>query len=463
MNLFKKIRELGISKFLVIWSGQSVSIIGSTMTGFAMNFWLWDATGNATEMVFNVFLRAMAIIILTPFAGSIVDRFNRKTVVMISDSGAALASALFLFLIATKSLTITQVYVIGLFQTIFGMFHSLATTTMITQIVPNKQLGRISGIQGFSSAFAGVVAPVLAGSLISIIGYEGILVIDLATFIFAFVSIAVVKVPSIEPAIKPHKNIFKDTSVGFKFLLKNKTLLMIVINSTIMSFFFTFGSLVVNPMILAKSGSDKLIVGIVRSWWGIAGIIGSLILMFWGGPKRRFLGSSLFMLGFSIGLMIIGIGNNVVFWIIGGFVWVVCGSLGDVRTAFYSSKIPAEIQGRVFGAKLMASNVLSPISYGFAGILADKVFEPMMRIPSISSKFSWLVGTGKGSGMGLMIVVAGLLSLIAMIPIFINKNIRNADTLLPDVNDRLVPESESMITANQDVEGSISENLDGNV
>lgn len=434
LNPIRKIRELGLSKFATIWLGQTISIIGSNMSGYALTFWVWKETGTATSMVLMMFVRAVPAILMMPFAGSIVDRFNRKTVIMFADAGAAIVTAFVMIMLLAGRMSLFFVYVAGFFEAVFNTFHWLAKDSLIIQIVPNSQLGRVSGMRSFVGSLSGILAPLLAGGLVAIIGYAGVFAIDLVTFAFAFLTIAIVKIPTLPRDENRPDNIFKDAMIGFRYFLGNQTLLWIVAINILSSAVFQCGALIVTPMILARTGGNTMAVGIADAWMGVAGLVGSIILMFWGGPKKRFLISNVFYLGFSLGLMVIGMGKTIAWWIVGGFIWLLCGSLSGISNAFFSSKIPAAMQGRVYGAMGMASELLAPLSFGFAGVLADKFFEPLMKNPSVSSRLSWLVGEGKGSGMGLMIMIAGFVSLLLVLPVFFIKPLRDADTLLPDVN-----------------------------
>jgi MFS family permease len=438
LNPIRKIKELGLSKFVTVWAGQSISIIGSSMSHYAMTFWVWNETGTATSMVLMQFMRAIPAIVLMPIAGSIVDRFNRKTVVMLADTGAAIMTAFIMTMMLSKSMNITFVYVAAFFEAVFNTFHWLANDAMKIQIVPSSQLGRISGMRMFSGSLSGIIAPLLAAGLVATIGYAGVFAIDLVTFAAAIISISFVKVPTLPRDESRPNNVFKDALFGFRYFMNNKTLLWMTIINIFAGVTFQFGALIVTPMILARTSGNTMAVGIADAWMSVASLIGSLVLMFWGGPKKRYLASLFFYVGFSVGLIVVGLGKNIVAWSIGGFIWLMFGSLSMISDAFFSSKIPAAMQGRVFGAMILGSELLAPLSFGFAGVLADKVFEPMMANPEIASRFAWLVGTGKGSGMSLLIVIAGILSLLFTSTAFLVRHVREADTLLPDANEALV-------------------------
>lgn len=405
------------------------------MSGFALTIWLWDTTGKATPMVLMSLLRLLAMILLVPFAGSIADRFNRKTVLIVSDAIGAFVTLLTLVLLLTGRLTVSFVYLVGFLNQVFNIFHNISYEAMKVQVVPPEQLGRAAGMSSFSDSFSGVLAPIVAAALIPLVGYAGVLLIDLVSFAFAFITICLVDVPNLKMPEQKRKNIFKDIAEGFKFLYANKVLKWIVLNGAFSSFLFQFGVLLLTPMLLARVGGDTLVYSYIRAVWSIAGIVGALLLTFWGGPKkRRFFVSIFFMLGYSIGMIIVGIGSNIIVWAIGGTVWYICAALSSIRNAFYATKVPANMQGRFFAVRMNLSNILSIVPYLLTGILADKIFEPLMSNPSLASKFSWLVGSGKGSGMGLMMVLSGILSALAIASSFFFRQIREADTMLADVN-----------------------------
>lgn len=437
LNPVRKIEDLGLGKFTLIWLGQFVSIIGSGMTAFAMMLWAWGDQGNATSLVLMSFFYALPMLVLMPFAGSIVDRFNKKTVMIIGDSGAAVVTIFLLVMTFLAKLEIWMAYLAVFVQASFNTFHMLAYDSMIATIVPGEQLGRVSGMRSFSRSLGGIVAPILAGSMVAIIGYKGVFVIDLATFSVAVTTLLIVRIPYVKPELNQMKtSIFKDAFQGFAYIAKSPSLLGLTVITIFSGFFFQFGALVVSPMILARTGGSAISVGLVDGICGVAGLAGSALLIIWGGPKKRMLAGIFFSLGMSFGLVMIGMGRGLAFWLAGAFVWIFFGSLMSIEDAFFQSKIPAKMQGRVFGAMGTFSNILAPISFGFAGILADKIFEPAMNQKGLlSNAFGWVVGSGKGSGMALMIVIAGSVSLLISIAAFFIKPIREADTIMPDVND----------------------------
>lgn len=435
LNPFKKIKELGLAKFSTIWVGQAASILGSNMSGFAMTIWLWDTTGKASPMVIMSLIRLLAMILLVPFAGSIADRLNRKTVLIVSDAIGAFVTFITLILLISGKLTVSFVYLVGFLNQVFNIFHSISYEAMKVQVVPPEQLGRAAGMSNLSDSFSGVLAPIVAAALIPLVGYAGVLLIDLVSFAFAFTTICLVEVPNLKMPEQKRKNIFKDIAEGFKFLFANKVLTWIVVNGTLWSFFYQFGVILTEPMLLARVDGNTLTYGYIRSIFSIAGISGALILTFWGGPKKkRFYFSIFLVLGYSIGMVIVGMSSSFAVWTIGGTVWYISAALSSIRNAFYATKVPANMQGRFLAVRMNLNNIVTIVPYLLTGILADKIFEPMMSNPSLSSKFSWLVGSGKGSGMGLMMVLSGTLSALVIASSFFFRQIREADTLLPDVN-----------------------------
>ena len=162
LNSVRIIKELGLGRFTTIWLGQFVSIIGSGMTAFAMVLWAWGDQGNATSLVLMSFFYFLPMLVLMPFAGSIVDRFNKKTVMIIGDTGAAVVTLFLLVMTFWGKLEIWMAYLAVFVQASFNTFHMLAYDSMIATIVPGDQLGRVSGMRSFSRSLGGIIAPVLA-------------------------------------------------------------------------------------------------------------------------------------------------------------------------------------------------------------------------------------------------------------------------------------------------------------
>lgn len=424
--------------FVFIWVGQFVSLLGTGMTRFALTIWAYQITGEATALAMVAFFSFAPSVVISPIAGALVDRWNRKLVMMISDLAAGAMSIVVLLLYLTGNLQIWHLYVTGFVAAIFEPFQWPAFSAAMSTMVPKQQYGRANGLVSLADSVSTIVAPVAAGALLVAIGLGGVLAIDIATFIFAVGSILLVVVP--QPARSAEGeasrgSLWQDSIYGFRYIWRRKSLFGIQLTFTISNFFGAIAMILVAPMILARTGSDSLLLGTVMSAMGVGGVVGGLAMSVWGGPKPRIHGV---LAGFIIlgifGNALMGIGQTLPVWVAAGFIeMVILPFINGSNQAIWQAKVQPDLQGRVFATRRLIAQVAGPIGILVAGPLADRIFEPaMMPGGALASTWGWLVGIGPGAGMGLLIVVAGLLSALAGVAGYVTPAIRNAETLMPD-------------------------------
>lgn len=197
------------------------------------------------------------------------------------------------------------------------------------------------------------------------------------------------------------------------------------------------GLVVLDPMILARTGSDEVVLGSVRSVLGIGGLAGGLLISVWGGPKRKIYGVVLGIGGASLSMAALGLGQSVMIWAFTGFSMLFFIPMIDAfADTIQQNKVPPSVQGRVFAAGRAFSQIGTMLAYLLAGFLADLVFEPgLMPGGALTNPFSWLVGTGPGAGMGLMLFFSGLLGAAVGVAALLYKPVRDIERLLPDHHD----------------------------
>jgi hypothetical protein len=317
-------------------------------------------------------------------------------------------------------------------------FQWPAYSAAISTMVPKEQLGRVNGLMSLMEAGPGVVAPLLAGALLPVITLSGILAIDVVTFFFAVGALLVVHIPQprqTEEGKKAQGSMLKEAAYGFRYIFARPSLLGLQMIFFFGNLFSGIAMTVFAPMVLARTGQNSLIFGSVQTAGAIGAIAGGVAMSAWGGFKRRVHG----VLGgwvYSgiIGTAVVGLKFGLPVWI-GGVIFN--GLSGPIinasNQAIWQSKVAPDLQGRVFSARRLIAWFTNPISPIIGGTLADFVLEPAMRTESaLASSFGWLVGTGPGAGMGLLIVFCGLgMSLIGLIGYLI-PTVRNAEDLLPD-------------------------------
>lgn len=431
-------KPTGMFAFTVVWIGQIISLLGTSMTGFALTIWAYEKTGSATALALVGFFFVTPMLIFSPIAGAIVDRSNRKLMMMVSDLAAGLTTIVILILHATGHLQIWHLYVSGAIQGTFQTFQWPAYSAAITTMIPKEQYGRANGMMSLSDSASNIFAPLLAGALLGIIGLSGILFIDIATFLFAIGALLFVHIPQPQATaegLAGKGSIWKEAAYGFRYILERKSLLGLQIVFLLGNFFVSISGAILAAMLLASTGNNEIVFGSVSSAGAIGGVVGGIAMSAWGGPKRRVHGV---LAGWAIssllGVVLMGLGNSLPVWAVASFfgaffIPIINGS----NQAIWQAKVAPDVQGRVFSIRRLIAWFVNPAAMLIAGPLADFVFEPALRPEgSLAGTFGWLVGTGPGAGMSLIFVITGTLAMLVGIVSYAFPVIRNAETLLPD-------------------------------
>jgi MFS family permease len=413
-------------------------MIGSQMTHFAMGIWAWEKTGQATPLALVGFFSFTPLIIFSPIAGVLVDRWNRKLVMALSDIGAGLVTLAIFILLVLGKLEIWHLYITGAVGGIFGAFQWPAYSAAISLIVSKKHYARTSGMISMAESGVGIIAPILAGFLVPLIGVTGIIAIDLVTLVIALTFLLIVFIP--EPkrqAISAGKNAFiQELIYGFRYLFDRKSLLYLQLVFFFGNLFFSVAFTVMTPMILATTNGDSTALGSVQSAGAIGGVVGGLMMTAWGGPKKKINGVLIgWIASGSIGLGLMGFGRAIPLWLAANFlITLIIPVLNGSNQAIWQAKVTPSVQGRVFSVRRFIAAVSTPVSMAVAGPLADHVFEPAMASPDhwLAQLLGPLFGTGPGAGMSIMIVICGLLVFVVGVSAYQIPEIRNVEKLIPD-------------------------------
>jgi MFS family permease len=427
-----------MAAFVFIWIGQAVSMLGSGMTQFALTIWAYQETGEATALALVGFFSFAPAVIVSPLAGALVDRWNRKLVMMLSDLAAGFSTIAVFILYSTGQLEIWHLCVTGAFASIFGAFQFPAFSAAMSLMVPKEQYTRANGLISLAEFATIIAAPVLASLLLTLIGINGVMLIDIVTFTVAVLAVAVVFVPQPQQSASGREaqgNLWSESIYGFQYIWKRKSLLGIQLTFTISNFFFSIGMILMAPMILARTGNNELALGTVQSFLGVGGVVGALLLSTWGGPHRRIHGVlGGFILSSLFGQVLMGVGQNVLIWSAAAFLAMfVMPFINASNQSIWQSKVAPDVQGRVFATRRLIAQIAGPVGMLIAGPLADQVFEPAMSEGGpLALLFGPLVGVGPGAGMGLIMVLVGLLGTTAGIVGYVVPTIRNAESIMPD-------------------------------
>ncbi len=402
------------------------------------SLWAWDLTGTVTGLVLVGVISYLPGVILSPFAGTLIDRWNRKLVLALSDAGAAVSTVILLYLFTTGQAEIWHLYATGALSGAFGAFQYPAYAAVVTTMVPKKQYARANGMQTVVGSASGIAAPLLAGSLLAIIDIPVIMVIDLITFGFALFTLIIVFIPQPEISKEAQEgkgSIWAETLHGFRYILNRQSLTAIFLLFTLSNIGAAFTFPMMTPMILAKTGDNSVILGMTRSAGSIGFLAGGLLMSIWGGPKKRIhIVNMSFILGGVLGGFIFGPAWTLSLWLLGSFFMAVFNPIiNSAYIAILQAKVEPGLQGRIFGIEFAITTISFPLGQLVAGWLADNVFEPAMQPGgSMVNTLGPLMGTGPGAGIGIVIVIGGILGVLIGLTGFLIKPIREIEALLPD-------------------------------
>jgi MFS transporter, DHA3 family, macrolide efflux protein len=401
-----------VKTFLLVVLGQVASMLGSAMTTFALSLWAWEVTGRATALSLTVLAGFAPTIFLCPIAGVLVDRWNRKLVMMLSDMAAATATLVLLLLYLGGRLRIGHLYAANAFIGIFAAFQFPAFSAAITTLVPKAQYGRANGLMWLAGPTANVFGPILAAALVGVIGTAGVMIVDLCTAAVAVGLLLAIRVP--QPTAEPEGRrvgLWRDMTYGFHYIFRRPSLLGLqAIFFAKNLFSYPVQIALLTPMILARGGNDELLLGAVQSFGAAGGVVGGLVLSAWGGPRRRVHGVLLGTAGLHLlGQCVLGLGRAGWVWMAANFaLFFFHPIVNGTNQAIWQAKVPPHIQGRVFSARRLIAQLPTSFAMLAIGPLADRVFEPaMLAGVTRPGWMTWLIGAGPGAGMALMMVIGG--------------------------------------------------------
>ena len=432
-------RLSGLKGFTLVWLGQIISVLASSMSHFGLTIWMYQQTASATAMGLMQVAFLTPFLLLSPIAGVLVDRANRKLMMMLSDLAAVLATGGILALYATGHLEFWHLYISAAINGLGNTFQWPAYSAAISTMLPKEQYGRAYGMMSLVESGPGVIAPLLAGVLLPLLGLTGILTLDLVTFFLAIGALAIVHIP--QPPVsqegqRARGSLRKEAAFGFKYIFARPSLRGLVILFLVANLFSGMAWAVFAPLILARTGSNSVIFASVQTAAAIGGVAGGLLMSAWGGPKRRIHG---ILAGWTFsnlcGVFVFGLGHDLSVWIPAIVIVTVVGPVvvGSSQ-AIWQAKVPPDVQGRVFAARRLVAWITQPLAPVIAGTLADFVLEPAMQTTGsgLARLLGGLVGTGPGAGMSVLFLISGAGVALCCLVGYTVRAIRDMEDLLPD-------------------------------
>ncbi|AGF50285.1 sll1204 [Synechocystis sp. PCC 6803] len=410
--------------FVTLCLGQALSSIGSGMTYFSLTIWIWQKTNSAMSVALILVFYQLPQIIITPLSGILTDYFSHKKLLIVSDIGSAVCTFSVGILAFLQILNVKYIYLIASIIGCFGNIQTLSYITLVPLIVPYQHHARASSMGAITAYSAGIVAPALAGILFPVMGLTGITIIDMTTFMIAAITILIlpiafgIKSPKITNqtlfVVRLKENFVDDIFFGLKYIYNHPNLSKILIIFSLFSFVEGITEVIYQPMILAKTGGNTEILGIIVAIGGVGGIVGGTICSIWGGFKRRTTGIFIGFIINGFSRLAMGLIAQPKFWLLANVGASLPSPLiTSSYTAIWYEKVAREIQGRVLAADYLIGTVISSLSGLAAGILANQISVMLTHLSNfLILPINEIFGPPPGSGMAFLMVNCGVLAFL---------------------------------------------------
>lgn len=422
--------------FQIIWFGQLVSTLGSGVSSFGLSVWILTRTNSTMSFAMSCLVGILPAVLLAPLAGSVADRKTRKTILLLADSCDAVLKLILAILWLTDSLTLGSIYAIQFLSSVFGTFQSPAFGASIPQIVPKDKLDRANSMMQILTSLRSMITPVLAGALYPLLQLGGLLILDLATYAVALLTLLFQNIPQpvVEETAFTYRKVWQDFREAYVYIRTKVGLLDLLLIFALMNIFLSMSTVLSGPLVLSNYTSVEF--GIAESASGVALMVGALV----GGlipPARNRIRRILWALALSgLGLFISGLSPRL-HWIVLGF--CLCVLPIAYAQSNLTTLIQLKVEGRILGrvAALMNGmlNLPIPLAYLLAGFLADGVFNPLLN-PGGAWADSWiakLLGSGAGRGCGLTFLLCGMILMLVCLLSHFNSRAIRFETVNPDV------------------------------
>ncbi len=422
--------------FTVVWIGQLISIIGSGLTTFALGVWIFAETNSALLFALILLFRTLPGLLISPLAGVLVDRWDRRLIMLVQDAGSLLSISGLLVLMIVGQLALWHIYLVVALLSLLLAFQQPAFLSSVTLLVPSSQYVRANSMVQLALGSEHILSPVLAGLLLWRIGLPGILALNVGTFFLSAITLLLVRFP--QPTVSAEGAasqgaIGRELLHGWRYLTQRQGLVGLVAFLALVNFLFGFFVVLTGPMVL--SFTNEQVLGMATSIAGSGMLISSVILGIWGGPKYLMRGVYGAVVLFGIAMIVAGWQPSVLFISVGGFLLLFSlPILNGCIQALLQRKVVADMQGRVFSIGRILAQITAPIAYVCAGVLADDVFNPLLVADGpLAATVGQVIGIGPGRGIGLMFILIGLLTFLAALLGYGYTPLRQIEQSLPDV------------------------------
>ncbi|GAA3508071.1 amino acid adenylation domain-containing protein [Streptosporangium album] len=401
-------REPSMRRFLPVALGQLISLTGSALTEFAVPIWIYTITGSLAHFGLIALLALVPGIIVAPLAGAVVDRYDRRRVMIAGDLVSGVTQAVMLGLLLTDRLSVGPLYVLIAFVSVSVTFQRLAYQASIPQLVPKRYLGHATGIVQLAIGTAQFLVPLIAVGLLAAVGLKGILTIQVAAYAFAVIVVLLVKFPT-TLGLRRREPISVEIANGFRFSLGHRSFRSMLFFFAGVNLFLAPMFVMISPLVLSFASLQA--AGAVAVAAGAGAVTGGVVMSLWGGPThRRLRGAIAATMLMSVAGLLTGLQANL--WLIGvgafGMSFALALINGTIMTIILV-KVPQRFQGRIIAVNTMIAAATVPIGFGVIAPLAGPLLDPLLATGGpLASTVGAIIGTGPGRGIGLLYLLCGL-------------------------------------------------------
>jgi DHA3 family macrolide efflux protein-like MFS transporter len=363
--------------FFIIWTGQAFSLLGSELVQFALVWYLTKQTGSASVLAFASFMALIPRVIISPFSGALVDRWNRQRVMIFADAGIALSSILLAWIFWLGKIQIWHIYAIMFIRSLGSGFHWPAMQASTSLMVPEEHLSRISGLNQTLRGALGILTPVAAALLLEFMPMFGILSIDVITAIIAIFPLLFIVIPqpdkSLQTAMTKFTDLWDDVKAGFLYIFAWKGMFYLAITATALNFFINPGFTFMPLLVTSYFGKGAIDLGLLESVFSAGMIFGGILLSAWGGFKKNIYTILIGLIGMALGTGLIALTPKNMFYLavtgmaITGFMNPIIN--GPIYAIIQKNADPL-MQGRVFSMLESLVSAMMPISMLIAAPVA---------------------------------------------------------------------------------------------
>lgn len=422
-------------KFLLIWAGEFLSVIGTGLTTFALGVYVYQRTNTASSYVFILMCIFLPPFLLKPYGGVLADRYDRRLMMVLGDSGASLGLIFIFVMMATGRIELWHIYLGIAMSSVFSAFQEPAYKALITDLLPEEQYAKASGLMQLASSAQYLISPFLAGILLTVMKVEYIFLLDISTFFIASVIVIWIRKSLGGTITQPsHQPFFADLKDGIQAFSKNRGVVHLVLTIMLVLFFVGLLQSLIVPMLLNLTTPKA--VGIAQSLCASGMIIGSLFIGVFGSKQKHVI--TLVLSLFLSGIFFAGLGLSTQIFVVTAAGFLFFATLPFINTSIevlIRKNIDNRQQGRVWSIISMITYFGSIIAFAVAGFLADHIFNPLLVSSGLlAGTVGRVIGVGVGRGIALIFILSGIMIALIAALIWRNSHIKSLEVVENQAN-----------------------------